>query len=69
MNYRTIDMKSYPRRAHFVYFRRLQNPMMGVTVNVDVTALRAFCRARSWPRCSFNPKIAKAATPGAIMKA
>ena len=45
-----IDMESYPRRDHFRYFRSLQNPMMGVTVDVDVTALRDFCRARD---CSF----------------
>ena len=38
MHCRTIDMASYPRRAHFDYFRSLQNPMLGVTVNVDVTA-------------------------------
>jgi len=50
MNYRTIDMKSYPRRAHFDYFRSLQNPMLGVTVDVDVTALRDFCKAEG---CSF----------------
>ena len=50
MNYRMIDLDTYPRRDHFRYFRSLQNPMMGVTVNVDVTALRAFCQARG---CSF----------------
>ena len=50
MHYRTIDMNTYPRRPHFDYFRSLQNPMLGVTVDVDVTALRAFCRAEG---CSF----------------
>lgn len=50
MNYRTIDLDTYPRRDHFRYFRSLRNPMMGVTVNVDVTALHAFCQARG---CSF----------------
>ena len=50
MNSRTIDMNTYPRRAHFDYFRSLQNPMLGVTVDVDVTALQAFCKAES---CSF----------------
>ena len=43
-------MSTYPRRAHFDYFRSLQNPMLGVTAEVDVTALRDFCKAR---RCSF----------------
>jgi len=50
MTYRTIDMNTYPRKAHFDYFRALQNPMLGVTVDVDVTALRDFCRAEG---CSF----------------
>ena len=39
-----------PRRAHFDYFRSLQNPMLGVTVDVDVTALRDFCKGE---HCSF----------------
>ena len=43
-------MNTYPRRAHFDYFRSLQNPMLGVTVDVDVTALQAFCKAEG---CSF----------------
>ncbi len=50
MKYKTIDMSTYPRRAHFDYFRSLQNPMLGVTVDVDVTALRDFCEAEG---CSF----------------
>ncbi len=47
---RTIDMNTYPRRTHFDYFRSLQNPMLGVTVDVDVTALRDFCKGE---HCSF----------------
>ena len=50
MNYRKIDMDTYPRRAHLDYFRGLQNPMLGVTADVDVTALKDFCAARG---CSF----------------
>ncbi len=50
MKYRVIDMNAYPRRAHFDYFRSLQNPMLGLTVQVDVTALRDFCREEG---CSF----------------
>ena len=50
MNWRRIDMEGYPRRAHFDYFRSLQSPMLGVTAEVDVTALRADCRAAG---CSF----------------
>ena len=36
-----LDMDSYPRREHFTYFRSMANPWLGVTVNVDVTALMA----------------------------
>ena len=50
MKYRAIDMNTYPRRTHFDYFRSLQNPMLGITAEVDVTALRDFCKARG---CSF----------------
>ena len=50
MKYRMIDLESYPRRAHFDYFRGMQNPMAGVTAEADVTALRDFCAARG---CSF----------------
>ena len=50
MKYRRIDMDAYPRRAHFDYFRSLQNPMLGVTAEVDVTELRDFCKREG---CSF----------------
>ena len=46
MAYRIIDMKKYPRKAHFDYFRSLAYPYVGVTANVDVTALADFCKAR-----------------------
>ena len=45
MAYRIIDMKKYPRKAHFDYFRSLAYPYVGVTANVDVTALADFCKA------------------------
>ena len=44
MSFRLIDMEIYARRAHFEYFRTLQYPYAGTTVNVDVTGLLAFCR-------------------------
>ena len=50
MRYKLIDMDTYSRRAHFDYFRSLQYPYLGLTVDVDVTALRDFCRQRG---CSF----------------
>ena len=45
MRFISIDMSAYPRRAHFDYFRTLQNPMLGVTVDVDVTELKTICKA------------------------
>ena len=50
VNKTVIDLSAYPRRAHFEYFRTLQSPHVGVTVDVDVSALMRFCRARG---CSF----------------
>lgn len=43
MGYRKIDMNTYERKAHFDYFRSLAYPYVGVTADVDVTDLRAFC--------------------------
>ncbi len=36
---RIIDPASLPRRAHFEYFSSFANPYVGVTVEVDITAL------------------------------
>lgn len=44
MGWRWIDMENDPRRVHFEYFRSLPNNQVGVTVNVDVTDLHAFCK-------------------------
>ncbi len=44
MAYRLIDMEKYARRAHFDYFRTLQYPYAGVTVNVDVTDVISYCK-------------------------
>lgn len=41
MNYKTIDMDSFPRRAHFEYFKDLAYPYVGFTVNVDITGFLA----------------------------
>ena len=45
---RIIDLSTYPRRAHFQYFRTLAYPYAGVTVEADVTELRALCREKGW---------------------
>ena len=49
MNYKTIDMSAYPRRAHFDYFRSLAYPYVGTTVNVDITALVGRIKRTSLP--------------------
>ena len=38
-----IDMNTYPRKSHYDYFKSLENPHVGKTVNVDVTDLVRFC--------------------------
>ena len=37
MDYRRIDMKTFPRRDHFEYFRSMENPFLSLTVQVDIT--------------------------------
>ena len=44
MEYTLLDMASYPRKAHFDYFRSLSYPYAGVTVDVDVTDLYRLCK-------------------------
>ena len=39
MDFRVIDIEQDPRREQYAYFRSLANPYVGLTVNVDVTAL------------------------------
>jgi len=46
VNYREIDMATFPRRAHFAYFRSLPNPHVGLTAEVDVTALVSFAKEK-----------------------
>ena len=48
MDFREIDMTTYSRKAHYDHFRRLPNPHVGVTVDVDVTALAERCRTEGW---------------------
>ena len=45
MDFRIIDMEQDPRRDQYAYFRSLANPYVGVTVNVDVTALMEWTKA------------------------
>ena len=36
---RKIDLQTYPRRSHFEFFRSYAYPYVGLSANVDVTAL------------------------------
>ncbi|WP_026508325.1 CatA-like O-acetyltransferase [Butyrivibrio sp. MC2013] len=37
MNYKSIDMSTYPRRDHFEYFKDMEYPFVTMTVQVDIT--------------------------------
>ena len=43
-----IDMADFPRREHFRHFSGMAYPYVGVTVDVDVTDLLAFCREKKY---------------------
>lgn len=49
MKYHTINMDTYPRRAHFDYFSAMPDPYVGVTVDVDISALPEACRQADRP--------------------
>ena len=44
MPIRLLDMSKYARKAHFDYFRSLQHPYVGVTVDQDVTNVYNFSK-------------------------
>ncbi len=50
MDYTVLDLNTYPRRAHFDYFRSLPYPYVGTTVELDVSDVVSFCGEH---RCSF----------------
>lgn len=49
MEFIKIDMETYPRRAHFDYFRAMAYPYAGMTVNADVTRLMETVKDRKLP--------------------
>lgn len=49
MSYTVLDMETYPRRAHFDYFRSMAQPYAGVTRQVDVTQLYRAAKQNGWP--------------------
>lgn len=47
--FKRIDLSAYPRRAQFEYFSRMANPYVGVTAQVDITALYGLIKTRGLP--------------------
>ncbi len=50
IDFKVIDLNSYPRRAHLEYFMGMEHPQLNITADVDVTELKAFCERNG---CSF----------------
>lgn len=50
IDYKIIDLDTYKRKAHLEYFMSMQSPQTGLTVEVDVTDLKEFCKKEG---CSF----------------
>ncbi len=55
-----IDKETWPRRAHYDFFTPMSDPFYTLTFPVDVTPLRAWCRANAMPFtrpwCSASPR-------------
>lgn len=54
-----IDKETWPRREHYDFFAPMSDPFYTLTFPVDVTALRAWCRASRQP---FYPAMVYAVT-------
>lgn len=49
MKHRVIPLEDFPRRKHFAFFSAMQNPYVGVTMEVDITDFLSACHERSVP--------------------
>lgn len=49
MNVKKVDLESYPRKAHFQYFKSMAYPYVGVTVNIDITELHHIIKKEKLP--------------------
>lgn len=49
MSYHYLDLETYKRKEHFTYFCGLAYPYVGLTVNVDITALFQKIREEKLP--------------------
>ena len=54
-----IDKETWPRREHYDFFVPMSDPFYTLTFPVDVTALRAWCKANRQP---FYPAMVYAVT-------
>lgn len=54
-----IDKETWPRRAYYDFFAPMSDPFYTLTFPVDVTALRAWCKANRQP---FYPAMVYAVT-------
>lgn len=50
IDYKVIDLNTYPRKAHLEYFMTMSHPQLNITAEVDVTELKQFCEKEG---CSF----------------
>lgn len=46
---RRFDLDAWPRKAHFEYFNKFEEPYYGVCVRVDCTAAYAMAKRRGFP--------------------
>lgn len=49
MHYRYLNMETYKRKDHFLYFNSLAFPYVGLTANVDITELLQKIKADRLP--------------------
>ncbi|MBL4939020.1 MAG: hypothetical protein JKY16_01815 [Lutibacter sp.] len=43
-----IDKKTWNRKEHFEFFSNLNDPMFGITADVDVTKAFKKCKEHNW---------------------
>lgn len=62
MEHKTIDLDNFPRREQFLLFKDMAWPYVGLTAAADVTAVKAFTKARGESFfLAMNYVVAKAA--------
>ena len=44
MNYKTIVLADWKRKAHFEFYKDYESPFFNVTANIDVTKLYEYCK-------------------------